>query len=1164
MEFLRNALRECSEYKSLIAALNRGAVPVMATSLSRIHKANIIDTLPADLNRRALVIAADEGEAARLKEDLSLMGKNALIFTSRDLCLRKIEGISHEFELDRIGVLCSIINNECDTVIATVDSIMQYTVPIEVLKGHRLTLSMESQISLDEIIRTLISSGYVRSTMVEGPGQFAVRGGIADIFVPGAAAPTRIEFWGDDIDSIHSFDVNTQRKLEAVSSVEIVPAREMIVDDTELLIEKMSAKAKALSNKNEQAKANIYNDIDTLKSGIFISNIDKYMPMIYENPQTLLDYMPDACLFIYEPSRVYDRVKSFIWQQNEDIKALLEEGLLCRGLDKYNLSSAEFYHNISKNDCVMLETFAATSGALKPKELINFSLQTQSSWGGMISDLVEDINSAKDMGYSCIILSGSERAALALCDSLSDNKIKASYHDPVPENVGTLSVIITSGGLSSGIVYPESKICVFTHSRANNSKRKRKKYASKGQALGSLDELHRGDLVVHSIYGIGVFDGINKLENDGIIKDYIKIKYLKDDVLYVPVTQLDLVSRYIGAGEDSTVRLSRLGSDQWVKTKQRVKGTVRDMAKELIGLYAKRMQEVGYKFSEDTDLQHDFEYHFPYDETEDQLKCAEEIKGDMQKSVPMERLLCGDVGFGKTEVALRAAFKCICDGKQCALLVPTTILAWQHYKTILQRMEQFPVSVEMLSRFHTAKEQTEIKKKLKRGEIDMIVGTHRLISSDVKFHDLGLLIVDEEQRFGVAQKEKLKQNYPGVDVLTLSATPIPRTLNMAMSGLRDMSVLEEAPQDRHPVQTYVLEYNNGVIMDAIRKELSRGGQVYYIYNRVETISRVAAKIHAQMPDINIAIAHGQMSEEELSDVWRRLIDREIDVLVCTTIIETGVDVSNVNTMIIEDADRFGLSQLHQLRGRVGRSNKRAYAYLTFRRGKALSDVAQKRLEAIREYTEFGSGFKIAMRDLEIRGAGNILGAKQHGQMESVGYDMYIKLLSDAIKAEKGEEVIPETECVVDIAVGAHIPDSYIEDLPARLQIYRRIAQIRTDEDAADVIDELLDRFGEPPRSVQGLIDIAQLRNRCAALNITEVSDKTGEMRIYFSYFDINDMMILLKNYKGRALVQNGDKPYVAIKLYKNQTTLDTLKQFIDSFEEIMKTKDGKKEKNTNA
>ena len=1147
MEFLREALRKVPEYTTLLGAVNSGHQPVLATGLSRIHKANLIDTLPADTNQRALVIVSDEGDADRVAEDLKSMGRSCAVFPARDLCIRPIEGFSREFEQQRVGVLSQILNNEFDIVIAPVDAVMSYTVPKELLCALLCTIRPGDELDISLLSKQLLFSGYSRVQMVEAAGQFAIRGGIMDIFVPASKNPVRIEFWDDEIDTVCEFDVATQRRMDTLQSVTVAPAREVLFESNEVLLEKIQAFAMSLNRKHEAAKTIILREADMIKDGVLPANIDKYIPLCYTTPHTLFDYMSGADVFVYEPSKVNDRVRSFLWQQGEDIEGYLKDGTLCRGLDKLSLSSSELTYKLENSRTVMLESFTASAVLASPKQIVNFRLLTTSPWGGMVSELTDEINTALKRKFAVVVLAGSERAAYALCDELSSLDIKATYHNEPNLKSGTVS--ITTGGLSSGIEYTDSKVAVFTHSRSSSGAKKRrlKHYKNAGAAIGSLEELKKGEPVVHAVYGIGIFDGINKIETQGVIKDYIKIRFMKDDVLYVPVTQLDLVSRYIGGGDETTVKLSRLGSDQWIKTKTRVKSAVKDMAKELIALYSKRMQAKGFAFSEDTDLQHDFEYHFPYDETDDQLRCCEEIKQDMQRSAPMERLLCGDVGFGKTEVALRAAFKCVCDGKQVAILVPTTILAWQHYKTLTARMEHFAVNCEMLSRFRTASQQTKIKKDLQRGNIDIIVGTHRLISQDIKFRDLGLLIVDEEQRFGVAQKEKLKQSFPNVDVLTLSATPIPRTLNMAMSGIRDMSVIEEAPQDRKPVQTYVLEHDNGVIIDAIRKELARGGQVYYIYNRVETIDLVAARLKANLPDAEIAIAHGQMSEEELSEKWRLLLDGDIDVLVCTTIIETGVDVPNVNTMIIENADRFGLSQLHQLRGRVGRSTRRAYAYMTFKRGKALSDVATKRLEAIREYTEFGSGFKIAMRDLEIRGAGNILGAKQHGHMDSVGYDMYVKLLSDAIKEEKGEVPQHDNECAVDLHINAHIPESYIESLPARLQIYRRIAEIKTDEHAEDVMDELIDRFGEPPVAVLGLIDIALLRNRASEMGIYDINDKNGGMVIYFKEFskEIASKLMAAPELKGRVMLSYSEKPYITIRMKKEHDPLDTLKCVLD-------------------
>ena len=651
-----------------------------------------------------------------------------------------------------------------------------------------------------------------------------------------------------------------------------------------------------------------------------------------------------------------------------------------------------------------------------------------------------------------------------------------------------------------------------------------------------------GDYVVHVSHGIGIFEGIVKRDIHGVVKDYIKIRYAGSDMLFVPVTQLDLVTKYIGGKEDSVVKLNKLNSAEWAKTRARVKKAVKDMADELIKLYAKREAAQGYAFGPDTDWQNDFERRFPYDETDDQLRCIREIKDDMEKPSPMDRLLCGDVGFGKTEVAIRAAFKCVMDGKQCAVLVPTTILAWQHYQTFRKRMEGFPVKVDILSRFRTPREQEQVLEELRRGQVDIVVGTHRLVQKDVKFKDLGLCIIDEEQRFGVKHKESFKEMRNNVDVLTLSATPIPRTLNMAMSGIRDMSTIEEAPQDRQPVQTYVMEHDWGILVQAISKELRRGGQVFYLHNRVDTIDRCAATIQQFLPDATVVVAHGKMSEEQLSKVWKRLLDHEIDILVCTTIIETGVDVSNCNTLIIEDADRLGLSQLYQIRGRVGRSSRRAFAYLTVTKGKALTDVATKRLEAIREFTTFGSGFRIAMRDLEIRGAGNILGAQQHGHMEAVGYEMYLKMLSEAVAVAKGEKPeVQNTECLVDIRIGAHIPEDYIESLPQRIDIYKKIALVENEKDASDIIDELIDRFGTPPEAVKGLVDVSLLRNMAAGLGIREISQRTDSLLFYPETVDMQAASRLAAGLKGRVMLNAGAKPYLAVKVAKGEKPVDTMR-----------------------
>ena len=791
-----------------------------------------------------------------------------------------------------------------------------------------------------------------------------------------------------------------------------------------------------------------------------------------------------------------------------------------------------------------MDTFTRSLNEVPLKELVQITASQLSTWSGEYAILKDDVEDYMKTGFCCVVFAGTPRGAQALADDLRQD-FSADLVQDVPA-ITPGKIYVLEGTLSAGMEYPQLKLAIISHAKTGVSRTRAPKQ-KKGGHIKNLSDLNVGDYVVHVSHGIGIFEGIVKREIHGVVKDYIKIRYAGTDMLFVPVTQMDLVTKYIGGKEEGIVKLNKLNSAEWAKTRARVKKAVKDMADELIKLYAKREASKGYAFGQDTDWQNDFERRFPYDETDDQLRCIQEIKADMERPVPMDRLLCGDVGFGKTEVAIRAAFKCVMDGKQCAVLVPTTILAWQHYQTFRNRMEGFPVKVDILSRFRTPREQEQVLEELRRGQIDVIIGTHRLVQKDVKFKDLGLCIIDEEQRFGVKHKETFKEMRNNVDVLTLSATPIPRTLNMAMSGIRDMSTIEEAPQDRQPVQTYVMEHDWGILTQAMNKELRRGGQVFYLHNRVDTIDSCAATIQKLIPDAVVVVAHGKMSEEQLSKVWKRLLDHEIDILVCTTIIETGVDVSNCNTLIIEDADRLGLSQLYQIRGRVGRSSRRAFAYLTVTKGKALTDVATKRLEAIREFTTFGSGFRIAMRDLEIRGAGNILGAQQHGHMEAVGYEMYLKMLSDAVAVAKGEKPDTQaTECQVDIRIGAHIPEDYIESLPQRIDIYKKIASVENDQDALDITDELIDRFGDPPESVKGLIDVSLLRNKAASLGIKEISQRTDSLLFYPEVVDMEAASRLAANLKGRVMLNAGAKPYLAVRVLKGEKPVDTMRLALDA------------------
>ena len=1130
MKLINEVLKKDPDYASFLNEIERGRLPIVCTGLSLIHKAIIAASLRGHTGKRVVLITHDEATAAELCGDINALGLKCLNFPARDLCIGDLSGYSKEYEHKRIDTLSAVADGAFDLLTISLDAAVQYTVKPEVLKGSRFTLKVGDSADTSELAERLINAGYTRSQLCEGSGQFSVRGGIFDLFPVNSEKPCRIEFWGDEIDSISYFDPETQRREENADEIEISPAAEVMFDPLKLAAKlKTEIPNPALTLKQRDILAK---DAELLENGVKIPP-DRYIPLL-DTMGAVFEYFGDSLLMLSESGNMAERFKSMEIQLSADTENYLEEGYLISKTAKLQLDKTEFF-GFAVNG-IIAENFPRGSYEIKPKSVINFNYKRSTAWGGDIEVLLEDISYMRDIRGNVVILAGEQRAAQVLNAELCERGVKSVY--TLSADTAPAGVTVIPGGLSAGFEIPSQKFMLITHRFIAPEGKKHKRKHKAGQEIGSLDELKKGDYVVHEAHGIGIFDGINRITQGGVTKDYIKIKYAKSDVLYVPVTQLDLVSKYIGAAENGGVRLNRLGGSEWQKTRKRVKAAVKDMAKQLTALYAKRMAVKGYAFSPDTDLQNDFERRFEYEETDDQLRCINEIKHDMERETPMDRLLCGDVGFGKTEVALRAAFKCISEGKQCALLVPTTILAMQHYNTIIRRFGEMPVSVGLLNRFVSPKEQAKIIADLKCGRLDMVVGTHRLISKDVSFKNIGLVIIDEEQRFGVAQKEKLKEQYPFVDILTLSATPIPRTLNMALSGLRDMSSIDEAPGDRHPVQTYVLEYNLGVITDAINKEIRRGGQVYYLHNRVESIERCAGVLKAKLPDINIGIAHGQMSEDELTDVWQRLVEHEIDLLVCTTIIETGVDVPNANTLIIEEADKMGLAQLHQLRGRVGRSPRRAYAYFCFRRNVQLSDVASKRLEAIREFTEFGSGFKIAMRDLEIRGAGSILGGEQHGNMEAVGYDMYLKLLSQAVNEENGQPETEDMPCTVDLNISAHIPESYIESLPARLGIYKRIAAIRTDDDVSDVIDELCDRFGEPPQAVMGLIDVAILRSKAAAADICEITGNANTAILHINSIKPEAVAKLSEHFGSRFSLNAASTPVYTVRMRAGQKMSD--------------------------
>ena len=1145
MDIFLNAAQQIPEYKKLDKYLDdHNTLPALVTGVSHIHKAHIIGALlqkPKLLP--VLVIAESEAESQRLSNDINMMygAGTALLYPEKELLLGDFEAASREYEHKRIFALSAMLDGTCKAVICSPEAAAQLTIPPEELKQRTITLSADMEISQEDIVKRLLAAGYSRCDLIEGAGQFSVRGGIVDIFPPSSSTPCRIELWGDTIDSISQFDLDTQRRTDPLDEIRISPAGEVLFDSADELCGRIEALSKKLRGKNaEGVRERLSADVAKMRGGVNLNAVDKYFPLCYSEEATVFDY--SNAVFVCENVSAKENYRAVALQHAEDLKILTEEKKLCKGLDRYMLTKNELYSELESRTSVYFDPFIRGGGMELGLMLDVQSAVQTSPWSGEYAVLRSELDNYLSMKFACMIFSGTEKGARTLASDLADDGYKADF-SMEPEKPLPGRIIVSPGTLSAGIEYPVTKFAVFTHT-AVHADRKRPPKKKKGEEIRSLSDISIGDLVVHYSYGIGIFDGVHKIETDGVAKDYIKIRYAGADVLHIPVTQLDLVSRYIGSGDAGTVKLNKLNSDQWQKSKAKAKAAAKEMASELIELYSRRMKSKGYEFPPDDSLQEDFEAHFNYIETNSQLRCVDEIKADMMKPVPMERLLCGDVGFGKTEVALRAAFKCAENGKQCAILVPTTVLAWQHFQTCCNRMEGFPVNIALLSRHKTPAEQREILRRLKAGSIDILIGTHRIIQDDIKFKDLGLVIIDEEQRFGVAHKEKFKEMFAGVDVLTLSATPIPRTLNMAMSGIRDMSVIDEPPQDRQPITTYVMEHDWGIVMQAIQKELRRSGQVYYIHNRIDSIYSCAEKIRTLIPDARVGVAHGRMSEEQMLEIWRQLLDGDLDVLVCTTIIETGVDVPNVNTLIIENADYMGLAQLHQLRGRVGRTNKRAYAYFTFQRGKVLSEISQKRLDAIREFTQFGSGFRIAMRDLEIRGAGSILGASQSGHLANVGYDMYLQLLDEAVREERGEKDVHKEECLVDIKIDAYIPEDYISNQAQRVDCYRKIAKIQNDEDSTDVTDELIDRYGDPPKSVVGLIEVARLRNMASACNIVEISQMKSDLIFYLSKFDMEKIAALSDVYSNRLRLEPTGKGHIRVSLNKGEKPLDVMRTVI--------------------
>ncbi len=1140
--------------------------PMIVTGLSEGAGESFYIELVSDIKKqtdaRIIMIAPDEKAEVRIKNAFESCGKKCLIYPYRDMVLHNITS-SHEYEHERLNVLHAVMTEDFDVIIATPDAALQYTVPMSVLKNSFFNIDIEKEYEMKDIISFLENVGYTRADMVDSIGQYSVRGGILDIFSPCCDNPVRIDFFDTEIEQMGFFDVLTQRRIENIKNVKLIPAKEIILstDKREELKNYISSHLKKISG--TPAEESVREEYECIISGSDCNFADKYISFIHPEKVCLLDYFADKgfCI-VHSYSAVLDRLKAFDWQNGQNETELIESGSIASKYASYAKKTDDFEYFTEKYPSLYSDVFLTSMGSKKLSGVYNFITKQTVSYFENFDLLKEDLAVYIQNKYKIVLLTETEQKAKTLLSMLSDSGIPAIYGISEGTKLTGGVPCIVSECTVSGFELSSSKfVCLSL--RANSGlnyigsykkKRKTGKKKSVQEKILSYADLVEGDYVVHDTHGIGQYIGMHTLTLDGITKDFVKIVYAGNDVLYLPCTQLDSIAKYIGArSEDGTLKLSKMGGSEWHKAKTKVKKAAKDMAKELIALYAERLRRQGFSFDKDDAMQADFESGFEHEETDGQLAAVSEIKYDMEQKYPMDRLLCGDVGFGKTEVALRAAFKAVNSSKQVAILVPTTILALQHYQTICARMRGFPVKIDMLSRFVTPKQQGEAIRRMRRGETDIVVGTHRLFSKDIEFKNLGLVIIDDEQRFGVAHKEKLKQLTKNVDVLTLTATPIPRTLNMAMSGIRDMSVLEEAPGDRLPVQSYVLEYDDLIIGEAIKKELRRGGQVFYLHNNIETIDYAARRVAAMAPDARIAVAHGQMDKDTISELWRSLVEGEIDIFVSTTIIESGVDVPNANTLIIENADKFGLAQLHQIRGRVGRSSRRAYAYFTFPKGKVLSEIATKRLSAIREYTEFGAGFKVALRDLEIRGAGNILGAEQHGHMQSVGYDMYMKLLNEAILEEKGEKAVPRKECSVDLNVNAFIPDKYIKVPSQRIDIYKKIALIENVDDMRDITDELLDRYGDLPKPVIELLNVSLLRRIGSDAGMSKIERRASNLLLYPVEMNAEIWTKIALENKGKILLNIGSHPYVSVKIEKNQDIFESigslLKKYIQKYDE---------------
>lgn len=1108
-------------FSEVVSDLKSNISPLSVTGVSDSVRAHLISAVCKALGCGGLVVAPSTSAETAIYEDLCFFAgrENVLKFSSSELMFYDAEAKSRDVLASRLSVLRSLAENpDGFIVVTTPEALVSVTLPVSVFKTANLHLSVGDEIETEELASRLVAMGYRREEMVEGSGQFSIRGGIVDVFPCGCESPYRIEFFDTEVDSIRIFDIETQRTTERAEVFEAFPAGELLLDDDG--IEALTAKLEKLSldaSTEQGAKllANTKRDIERIRQRIYFPSMDKYIPYIYpkEKP-TLLDYLSEkTVIFADEPQRIAERLETRAEERAENIVELYERGIMPEPDGEFELPYRKAVSRMSKQRIVTISGISHSASDFKPKHRYSMSARSLGGFQGKAELLREALDHYKKTKFRTVILAGTAERAKNLQTRLEDDGIACSYQtqlEALPEPGG---IVVCGGSVTRGFEYPLIQTVIIGDREIFGAEKKKKRKGlyrgKKGDRISDFTVLNPGDYVVHRNHGIGQYMGIEQLNVDGVCKDYLKISYKNSDMLYVPTDQLDMVYRY-DKKEGARVKLNSLGGVDWAKTRQRVKAAAADMAEKLVALYAERANMPGIAFDSDTEWQKSFEAAFPYDETDDQLRSIDEVKADMERPHPMDRLLCGDVGYGKTEVALRAAFKAVMSGYQVAYLVPTTILANQHFNTFKQRMMDYPINIEMLSRFRTPTAQKKIVKGLATGEVDIVIGTHKLLGKTIEFKKLGLLIIDEEQRFGVAHKEKIKELRKDVDVLTLSATPIPRTLHMSLSGIRDMSVINQPPSDRYPVETYVMEFDEFVIREAIERELSRGGQVYYLFNRVDGIYKTANRIAELVPNARVAVAHGKMSETELENIMMEVSEGEVDVLVCTTIIETGLDIANVNTIIIENADSLGLSQLYQLRGRVGRSNRLAYAYLTFRRNKMLSEEAEKRLLAMKEFTEFGSGFKIAMRDLEIRGTGNLIGAQQHGHMESVGYEMYCRLLEEAVREQKGIIGAKLTETSIDLPVSAFIPEKYIRDHSRRIGAYKKIAAIDSRDALYDVYDEIEDRYGTVPQTVASLMEVALIKSYASRFGIAEMTGSADRIIMRFDPENLPDMQILLE------------------------------------------------------